>query len=133
MCHSRLGTERDSSERRGEGSGDKNRQRDLFSPTNLNGSGSSQPAGTHEILFDCCNPSHLLTHRDVCECICIWVCSWDLASCDNSGREKREREKSFRVMLLFNGIFFHFLVHQHLKIYMNCHVGLINSHSAILI
>lgn len=93
----RLETERDSSEMRGEDNGDKNRQRELFSPTNLNGSGSSQPAGTHEILFDCCNPSHLVTHRDVCECMCIWVYSWDSASCDNSGREKRE--------LSFNGMF----------------------------
>lgn len=75
MSHFRSGTERDSLEKRGEDSGDKNRQRELFSPTNLNGCGSSEPAGTHEILFDCCNPSHLLTHRDVCECICIWVYS----------------------------------------------------------
>lgn len=90
------GTECDSLWMRGEDSWDKNRQRELFSPTNLNGSGSSQPAGTHEILFDCCNPSHLLTHRDVCVCV-FGVYSWDLASCDNTGREKRE--------LLLDGIF----------------------------
>lgn len=93
MSHFGSGTERDSSEMRGEDSGDKNRQRELFSPTNLNGSGSSQPAGTHEILFDCCNPSHLVTHRDLCECVCIWVYSWDLASCETSGREERDAEE----------------------------------------
>lgn len=98
-------TELPTSERQGEDSRDKNRQRELFSPTNLNGSGSLQPAGTHEILFDCCNPSHLLTHGDLCECVCVWVCSWDLASCDNSGREEREKQNGFRVMLSFNGIF----------------------------
>lgn len=72
VCHSRL---RAVTHCRG----DRNR-REPFSPTNLNGSGSSQPAGTHEILFDCCNPSHLVTHGDVCECVCVWVYSWDVAS-----------------------------------------------------
>lgn len=76
---------------REEDSWDKNRQRELFSPTNLNGSGSSQPAGTYEISFDCCNPSHVLAHGDLCECVCIWVYSRDLASCNNSSREEKER------------------------------------------
>lgn len=92
-CHIRLGTERDSSESREKDSRDKNRQRELFSPTNLNGSGSLQPTGAHEILFDCCNPSHLLTHRDMCECIRIWVFRRDVASYDISGRAERVRDK----------------------------------------
>lgn len=101
--HFTLETERDSSEMRGEDSGDKNRQRELFSPPNLNGSGSSQPAGTHEILFDCCNPSHLLTHRGMCEWMCIWLYSWDLASCDSSGRQKRELSMD-GIFLLFSAL-----------------------------
>ena len=48
-----------------EESGDRNRQREPFFSTKLNGFGSSQPSGTHEILFDCCNPSLLLTLGDV--------------------------------------------------------------------
>lgn len=89
VCHSRFENRAWLLQRRVEDRGDKNRQRAQFSPTNLNGSGFSQPAGTHEILFDCCNPSHLLTHRDVCECVCVWVYSWDMASCDDRGREKK--------------------------------------------
>lgn len=85
-----LGTERDSSERRGEDSGDKNRQRELLSPTNLNGSGSLQPAGTHEILFDCCNPSHLLTHGEVCEFVFGYAGgTWPLAITVADRREKK--------------------------------------------
>lgn len=81
--------------------GDKNRQRAQFSPTNLNGSGFSQPAGTHEILFDCCNPSHLLTHRGMCVSVFVFgntVGTWPHAMTE---AERRSKGKSFKVMGFF--------------------------------
>lgn len=124
-----MGTEHDSSQMRGEESRDKNRQRELFSPTNLNGSGSSQPAGTHEILFDCCNPSHLLTHRDVCESMCVFgytVGTWPPVT-----TVTERREHSYLVE------YFYLSVHQHLQMLMKvgfgCHISLIDFHSVLFI
>lgn len=99
---------------RDEDSGDKNRQRELFSPTNLNGSGSSQPAGTHEISVDCCNPSHLLAHGDLCQCVWIWVYRRDLASCNNSSREERAGKQRALGWCFYLMEYLHFQVYEYM-------------------
>lgn len=59
----------------------------------------------------------------------IWPPATTLAE-----RREREKNKSFRVMLLFNGIVLLFSMPTSTDVYgLMCHVGLIDSHSALLI